>query len=67
MRRGMVVQADSIKTRVESACGVCHQRLKAEYHKLLSTFAFNFNLRYYAVGVADCDSDKVRRCRLTPG
>jgi len=26
------------------------QRLKIEYHKLLSTFAFNFNLRRYATG-----------------
>ena len=34
-----------IKTRVETAYGVCNQRLKLERHKLISTLAFNFNLR----------------------
>jgi hypothetical protein len=41
------VQVDSIKTRVESAYGVCNQRLKLKYDKLLSSFAFKFNLRHY--------------------
>ena len=27
------------------------QRLKLEYHKMLSTFAFNFNLRRYTVDI----------------
>jgi hypothetical protein len=45
---GRAVQVDSIKTRVESAFGVCKQRLKLKYDKLLSSFAFKFNLRHYA-------------------
>jgi hypothetical protein len=45
------VQADSIKTRVESAFGVCNQRLKLKYDKLLSSCAFKFNLRHYSVDV----------------
>jgi len=39
------VQVDSIKTRVESA--PWFQRLKIKCDKLLSNFAFNFNLRRY--------------------
>ena len=44
------MQVGSIKTRVESAPGVCNQRLKLKYDKLLSSFAFKFNLRRYIVG-----------------
>ena len=44
-RDGKSVQVASIKTRVESAYGVCNQRLKLCYHRLLSTFAFKFILR----------------------
>jgi len=45
------VRVDSIKTRVESAYGVCNQRLKVQYDEpLSSSFAFNFNLRRYTVG-----------------
>jgi hypothetical protein len=29
--------------------GVCSQRLKLEYDKLLSSFAFKFNLRHYSL------------------
>jgi hypothetical protein len=49
MGRGRAVQPDSIKTRVESAYGVCNQRLKLQYDETLSNFAFNFNLRHYNV------------------
>jgi hypothetical protein len=28
-----------------------HRFFKLEYHRLLSTFAFNFNLRSYSVGL----------------
>ena len=41
------MQAHSIKTRVESAHCVCSQRLKPEYHRLLSTFALSLKLRRY--------------------
>ena len=41
------MQVDGIKTHVESAFGVCNQRLKLKYDKLLSGFAFKFNLRHY--------------------
>ena len=44
------MQADSIKTRVESACGVHNQRLKLQYDEPLSHFAINFNLRRYGMG-----------------
>jgi len=44
-QQGRSVQLDSIKTRVESAHGVCNQHLKAEYQELLSMSTFNFNLR----------------------
>ena len=46
-RRGRAVQVDSIKTRVESAPGVCNQRLKLKCDEPLSHVAFNFNLRRY--------------------
>ena len=68
--RGRAAQVDSIRTRVESAYGVCNQCLKLEYQKLLSTFAFNFNLRRYivadeaALAMAD-HMDAVGRCRVT--
>jgi hypothetical protein len=39
------VQVDSIKICVESAYVVFNQRLKLQHQSLLSTFAFNFNLR----------------------
>ena len=42
-----LVQVASNKTRVESAYGVCNQRLKLKYDKLVSSFGFNFNLRQY--------------------
>jgi len=41
------IQVDSIKPRVESAYGVCNQRLQLYYSTLLSMFAFKFNLRQY--------------------
>jgi hypothetical protein len=47
------VQADNITTRVESACGVCTQRLKLKYDKLLSSFAFKINLSHYSKGELD--------------
>jgi hypothetical protein len=47
--RGRAVQVDSIKFRVESAPGVCNQRLILYYDEPLSNFAFKFNLRCYAV------------------
>jgi len=65
------VQVASIKTCVESAYGLRLQRLKLGYHKLLSTFAFNFNLRHYAKVenvLKQCElvaMAMVGRCRLT--
>jgi hypothetical protein len=51
-------------------------RLTLNYDKLLSKFAFKFNLRCYSVGAADAALEallnvlkperKVGRCRLTP-
>jgi len=52
---GGAAHVDSIKTRVETAYGVCNHRLKQ-----LSTFAFSFNLRRYVLGVRVPDSDFVR-------
>jgi hypothetical protein len=46
---GGAVQVDSIKTRVESAPGVCNQRLKLKYDEPLSNVAFNFNVRRYTL------------------
>jgi hypothetical protein len=43
------VQVDSIKTRVESAPGVCNQRLKLKCDEPLSNDAFKLNLRRYNV------------------
>jgi len=45
---GRPMQAGSIKTRVEPSYDACIQRLRLECHKLLSTFAFNFNLCRYS-------------------
>jgi hypothetical protein len=44
---GRAVQAGIIKTRVESADGVCNQRLKAQYDEPLSSFGFTLDLRRY--------------------
>jgi len=41
------VQVDGIKTRVESAPGVCNQRLKLKCDEPLSKVGCNFNLRRY--------------------
>ena len=41
------MQVASIKNRVVSCKCLWFQRLKLEYHKLLSTFAIKFNLRRY--------------------
>ena len=40
------MQVDSINNHVETAYGVCNQRLKPEYHKPLSMVAINVNLRH---------------------
>ena len=48
---GRAVQGASIKTRVESAPGVCNQRLEPECDEPLSNVAFNFNLRQYIGGL----------------
>jgi len=45
------VQVDSIKTRVESAYGVCKRRLNLQHDEMLSNFAFKFNLRRYIVAL----------------
>ena len=42
---GRDVQVDNIKPRVESAYGVCNQRLQLQYDEPLLNFAFNLNLR----------------------
>ena len=44
---GRAVQVDSIKRRVESAPGVCNQRLKLKCDEPLSNVAFNINVRRY--------------------
>jgi hypothetical protein len=49
---GGAVQVDSIKTRVESAPGVCNQRLKLKCDEPLSNVAFNFNVRRYTAAGA---------------
>jgi hypothetical protein len=41
--RGRAVQVDSIKPRIDSAPGVCNQRLKLKYGEPLSNVAFKFN------------------------
>ena len=48
-RLGGAVQVVSIRTRVESAPGVCNQRLKLKCDEPLSNVAFNFNLRRYTL------------------
>ncbi len=56
VRRGGALQLHTIKTRVESAPGVCNQstRLKLKCDEPLSNVAFNCNLRHYILGsVAD--------------
>jgi len=68
------VQVDPIKPTL-AAPGT--KRLKLKCDKLLSSFAFNFNLRRYVTATAiyatpDIDEDAklptlVGRCRLTPG
>jgi len=65
--RGMVVvQIDIIKIRVESAYGVCNQRLKLKYDEPPSNFAFNVNLRRYNLfrRCAPLITRVVGRCRL---
>ena len=48
------------------AYGGCNQRLKKlEYHKLLSTFAFEFNLRRYSEGDKARSQFEAGRCWLT--
>jgi len=51
MRRGRAVQVDSVKTRLESAYGFKHLRVKCD--DLLSNFALKFNLRRYAGGLVN--------------
>ena len=74
------MQLHSINTRVESAYGVCNQRLKLRYDNLLSSVAFDCNLRRCTAEqlvtlIMDLQSKiekleeenvtlKVRRCRL---
>ena len=60
------MQVDSIKTRAESAYGVCNQRLKLQYDGPLSNSAFDFNWRRYKeVAAGDTGgSSLVRRCQL---
>ena len=41
------MQVDSVKTRLESARGVCNQLLKLICDEPLSNVAFNFSLRRY--------------------
>ena len=43
------MRVDSIKIRVESAHGVCNQRLKLQYDEPLSNHPFNVNVRRYGV------------------
>jgi len=45
------VPVDGIKTRVESGCGVCNQRLKVQHDAPPSNFAYVFNLRRYSEAV----------------
>ena len=54
--------------RRHQAFALASVRLKVEYDKLISNFAFNFNLRRYkeeAMLAKLRDSTMVRRCRLT--
>jgi len=77
--RGEAVQVEPMKSKLK-APGTTSNRLKLKYEKLLSSLAFNFNLRRYIVvhraardGGQDCDFPdgysqsqqcQVRRCRL---
>ena len=61
--RDGAVQVVSIKPRIESAPGVCNQRLKLKCDEPLSDFAFSFNLRHYSEAAAK--ELNVGRCRLT--
>jgi len=49
------VQVDRIKTRVESAYGVCNQRWKLQYDETLSKFCLKINLRRYITVVAHAE------------
>jgi hypothetical protein len=49
------VQAYRIKTRLESAPGVCNQRLKLKCDEPLSNVDFKFNMRRYTKAAADGD------------
>jgi len=65
------VQVDSIKTRIESAYGVCNQRLTPEHHELLAKVGFEFNPRRCIEGeLALCltamRERQVGRCKLNP-
>ena len=54
-----------VETSDESAC---FQLLKLEYYKLLSNFAFDFNLRRYslaATALVSAAASPVGWCRLT--
>jgi hypothetical protein len=53
------VQVDGCKTRVDSAFGVCNQRLQLHYGETLSNFDFKFNLRRYT-------SESLARIRMQP-
>jgi hypothetical protein len=61
---GKAVQVDPMKPVLKPP-GI--KRLKLEYDKLVSDFAFNFNLRRYIMDALDdaIQSVKVGRCRLT--
>jgi hypothetical protein len=70
---GGALQLDSIKTRVESAPGVCNQstRLKLKCDKPLSNVAFNVNVRRYASGCrtsarSNCARSLPRRASCPP-
>jgi len=58
---GRAVQADSIKTRVESTYGF-YQRLKLECHHPPSTFAFKFGLRPSSTALLGVLQDAVDPC-----
>ena len=60
-RHGKAVQVEPMKSMLKAPEA---KRLKLKYDKLLSKFAFKFNLRHYATELMDLAKDKVRRCRL---
>jgi hypothetical protein len=43
----VAVHLTTINTRLESAYGVCNQRLTLQYNETLSNFAVKFNMRRY--------------------